>query len=939
MVDKEISQIQEEDEEEEDEFETDDEEVDEAFVGKSQEEIDRIDKLVEGQPDDVAKRLKTALGKLMTHQTATEERQANITQQTQNLTEEMQEMHETLDFQREAQQRANEIEDVMTRHAALEAESQQLEMEHVGLKIQLEAISDGPDSFEMTESAVIKKDIREANEEVVDRKEEVELLKMKIAELEKEIAKDTAVTDSLNPEIEELKTALVVESALPQRIAKQANHQFSHAIKSYKLELADEEALMQRFEDDFEANSILKSKGEHRINDLELELRETEAAQSKELRKESRLRITLQQLKTLQSDLTADKIAINTQTLSMSEQVKIQQERRTRLARQRDTGLQKLKAKETRILQCLETIDLDERKVHDTKHLIKSKQREMADLDKAMDAAVKQRDRFGTQEKTSAAMMESESLTFKQVTSTANEKEKALTTVRTQLSELGFQEGMMRRAVDAASNDVLRAHTSAEAAESSLLEAVNVKDDAVKTHAQLMATQDDFGRLYQMIKNDKNKLQGQIISSQQRLREMKEKLRILSNEMEILQSSVHERDVRLNTTTRKWEIEEDKKKKIKALRDKEKQHIEDLRDQKKNISSENSLRLEQIKGQEIRHNLLDTKYNRTIQARNDLGERYTERVIELRNFYEKVNVCSGILRNGVVQLQDRDEELRFLRLDEKALLRGKTLLLKQQPVQSSMQAELISILKNILTTQNMIGKMERTLEAASDSATRQMRLIGFEEPSEVEIDHKMEEVAHQLSKKEQRAVELELVLLETKRLGQRASTQVQAGSNEATQTSSSISEVKARINDMNRKLMAIVSEVSMHQGNCIKLEQTTATNREELEQASMYLDLGEAPTEDVKREWEREAIRLEQQRMAREMTELGMDTTIDDGDDARELADGTLTFAEIRPSAYFPDMRSGGLPKPRPYGREAPFKPSNPSNHLRYYKKPVASDT
>merc|ERR1719272_1616956 len=126
----------------------------------------------------------------------------------------------------------------------------------------------------------------------------------------------------------------------------------------------------------------------------------------------------------------------------------------------------------------------------------------------------------------------------------------------------------------------------------------------------------------------------------------------------------------------------------------------------------------------------------------------------------------------------------------------------------------------------MIGKMERTLEAASDSATRQMRLIGFEEPSEEEIDHKMEEVAHQLSKKEQRAVELELVLLETKRLGQRASTQVQAGSNEATQTSSSISEVKARINDMNRKLMAIVSEVSMHQGNCIKLEQTTATNRE-----------------------------------------------------------------------------------------------------------------
>lgn len=47
----------------------------------------------------------------------------------------------------------------------------------------------------------------------------------------------------------------------------------------------------------------------------------------------------------------------------------------------------------------------------------------------------------------------------------------------------------------------------------------------------------------------------------------------------------------------------------------------------------------------------------------------------------------------------------------------------------------------------------------------------------------------------------------------------------------------------------------------------------------------------------------------------------------------TLTTAEQRPNAYMPDI-SCDLPVPRPYGKHAPFKPSEPGSNMRHIRKP-----
>lgn len=57
-------------------------------------------------------------------------------------------------------------------------------------------------------------------------------------------------------------------------------------------------------------------------------------------------------------------------------------------------------------------------------------------------------------------------------------------------------------------------------------------------------------------------------------------------------------------------------------------------------------------------------------------------------------------------------------------------------------------------------------------------------------------------------------------------------------------------------------------------------------------------------------------------------------DEQFKVAGGTYTTAEPRPNAYIPDDDTE-LPIPRPYGSNAPFKPSETGSTMRHIRKPV----
>ena len=66
-----------------------------------------------------------------------------------------------------------------------------------------------------------------------------------------------------------------------------------------------------------------------------------------------------------------------------------------------------------------------------------------------------------------------------------------------------------------------------------------------------------------------------------------------------------------------------------------------------------------------------------------------------------------------------------------------------------------------------------------------------------------------------------------------------------------VNEYQAKIKDTTRKMMAIVSELSMNQATAMKLQQEVKGREQELEQAYVRMERGEAPNDDAEREWNR----------------------------------------------------------------------------------------
>ena len=836
---------------------------------------------------------------------------------------------------RELMERGNEAETYRVRIADLDITAEQLRAEHSELANELEIMKDENISSVDPEVITLKNTIAECNQEITQRKTEIEQLGAQIAErtqLAEEADKEVIVVMA---EAEEKRTQLVVDSQKPQRIAKQAEHQYTHPIKSFRLQLEEGGGRNEGLDTDL--LRILQS-----VDDRQQELADLDAQcdRQDQLRKiqesrEDKIRIALQSSKTEESDVQAEKVAMQSRIRLVTSQMKSSNEKRSRVIRERDATLKRLKRLEGKLASGREALELDSMKFKDLRTLNKAKSTEVKDLKIAVQTAAKEAEKASTSSKLFSVMNETEALNVKQKTHAANEQDRVLSEHTKNVHDCERERRMMQRAVDHASSEAMRAQSHAERVEEELMTAKTIVSDSVKSCDQLNKTRKELESLYQIMKNERNKYSTQIVNANQRTGEMKEKVRILSNEMEILRSSALEREVRLSVHVQKFRVEERNSEKLRAQESLMRSKFGDFRDLKKSINAENKQRLDQIDAHESRMNETKAKLDRVTQEKCDFGERLYDRHEELCNFYEKVNVLSTILRNGEVQLQDRDEEIRFLRLELTELNREIHLVQRAQPEKRTFQATLNEVLTDMQQTQHRVIELEGVLESYSGESNRRSRTVGAPEPAQQELDSKADAIAERLAAKEQKALELDLVLLESQRLTQRVGSQVVSGKEETSRVARQVADTQSKIKDSNRKLMALVSEVSMHQSNCIKSQQSAQQHNIAFENAVARYEQGLAPSAEAKKEWEREERRLLQAESERLMREMGI--TDEPPSDSRELLDGTITFAEIRPNAYLPDA-VGALPKARPYGREAPFKPPGASSNLRFFKNPVGAD-
>lgn len=430
----------------------------------------------------------------------------------------------------------------------------------------------------------------------------------------------------------------------------------------------------------------------------------------------------------------------------------------------------------------------------------------------------------------------------------------------------------------------------------------------------------EFSALYEVVKNERNKYGHLIQSSNQALAEMREKIRILSHEVEILGNESAAKDLALSkeknahgqAQSQRDALRQDMNRLLSEYRSKQgmvEQLIQEI--DKLNIVINN-----------LEKDMLDikSKYERAVEERNVTGVQLIDRNDELCILYERSNQQQEAMKKGELELMKLDEELRLLRLQTEELKRQYNAARKRLPEMDVNRTRIAALEEQLVAARKRTEDLSIQLEDPQN--LERWRPLEGEDPDLEQLTAKIKVLEDRLDKKREHHLEKELILEEVTALTERLRVQAVSKRDDAKLLADTLNDLQQKIRETTKKMLASVSELSMYQATALRLQQEKSQREKALEEARWRIDHGEPPSEEAVKDW----TRKEQRRMMRLEATMRREEEM-----ALAQPQGVVkTAAEPRPTAYIPD----DLGIPKPYGNLAPFKPSEMGSTMRHIKLP-----
>eukprot|EP00736_Rhodelphis_marinus_P006079 Rmarinus@m.15376 len=458
-------------------------------------------------------------------------------------------------------------------------------------------------------------------------------------------------------------------------------------------------------------------------------------------------------------------------------------------------------------------------------------------------------------------------------------------------------------------------------------EDVKVKDliimDLTKKDVDTTNRLKEYSQLYELVKNERNKYVNLIQASQQALAEMKEKIKILQNEIEILRNESAAKDKELAKERLEYQSAFQERDFLRAELNKAlqtyRERQESVDQQIAEIDRLNSI----INATEKDMLRLKKQYEVAVEDRNYTGIQLIDRNDELCILYEKANIQEAILKNGEIEYRKREEEIRMLKLESNELRRAIEVTRKMVPRIPEYEGEVNSLLEELAQERATIDKLSHDLESP-ENAARWRKLEGNDgDPEELAL--KIRRLEERLNDKKEHLLEKDLVLEEVTSLADRLRKTAADGRQDTLDLAQKVNEYQGKIRAKTKAMMATVSELSMYQATSMKLQQELQQKEGDLQEARWRLERGEPPTEDAEREW----ARIVRETFLREQAMEARMAHAQQASMQPQLV--TSTTAEPRPTAYIPD----DLGIPKPYPALGPFKPTELGANLRHFRMPI----
>lgn len=482
-----------------------------------------------------------------------------------------------------------------------------------------------------------------------------------------------------------------------------------------------------------------------------------------------------------------------------------------------------------------------------------------------------------------------------------------------------------------------------------------------KRHDEMQARLTSLMEMFQNVKRERSQKAAQIQSASQRMSEMQEKIKILENELEVLRRESLIKDSELSRKKRESHELRQTCKNLRVDKNKCKKKLDEAANVERDLKNQMRKLNNVITVTEDDMLELKRAYEDAVENRNYTGIQLIDRNDELCILYEKSNIQESIIKNGLLMINKRSEEIRGLTVQLTDTQRQIELCQRVLPQVRDMEEDLAklvqdlederwraSVLESDLTDPlnpsrwRKLGKVGTSSSAnastkrsdeepqggngsASPSATAVAAAAGNEGPSEefVELQAKHQSLEQRVASVNERLMEKELILEEVTELSNKLRRQALNGRDFTLALAKKVNNYQFDIKTKTKKMMATLSELSMVQASSIQLQMEVQQLEDTVSDAHRRTDIGEAPTEGI-------AQRIEREERSRQRYQ----SMLQSKREAAAASEQLLTTAEQRPNAYIP--QEGDLNLPKPYGLHAPYKPNMAvqGQVSRYYRKP-----
>jgi len=419
--------------------------------------------------------------------------------------------------------------------------------------------------------------------------------------------------------------------------------------------------------------------------------------------------------------------------------------------------------------------------------------------------------------------------------------------------------------------------------------------------------------LFHEVQSQRNKFAQLIEAGKQTKAETGEKLRVLANEIDILRGESGDKEIKLvhahaqltSAMTARDVLRQDINKRAMTFRE-----GRDKIDEQMNEMEGLHTVADQGRKNQIR---LTLKFEHETQRRDHAGLMLVERNDEVAALHERVNLQVEVGRRGEIELRNREDEIRAFAAE----IRKHELSVEANASLASgvpgLNAEIERLRKDLIVERRRVARLSAKAETP-ENADR-WRVLQGKDPGADELRAKLKDLKLAIEDKEDEIEENVLMLQELDSLVQRMTSEAASGRAESLELARTINDLVTKIQSTGDETKSTVSELALCQATSERLQLEAETLKRRLVEARERVARGEAPDDEAEKRWARE---------------LAGEAFVDDEDDNRPGADA-------RPNAYVPtDEKSMGVP--RPYGKFAPFKPTDVTGQLRHYRKPTVAD-